>query len=126
MQNLDQIRAAKALQEATHTTRQVVSKLPAMILSNGLLATAAFASEKKDGGQPKRAEMKNAMDAAAGHLCNPIHGIAVLSGRTTTEQLIDALSHDSADSLDLQRATAEALAFLAYLKRFTSKEGEET
>ena len=47
MQNLEQIRAAKALAVASKTSKTAVSKLPAMILANGLLAATAFASEKR-------------------------------------------------------------------------------
>ena len=36
-----------------------------------------------------------------------------------------ALSSAQATSLDLQRATTEALAFLSFLKRFTTKEEKE-
>jgi CRISPR/Cas system CMR-associated protein Cmr5 small subunit len=45
MQNLEQIRAAAALAVADKTTKADVSKLPAMIISNGLLAATAFATE---------------------------------------------------------------------------------
>ncbi len=50
MKNLEQIRAGKALTVAERTSKTSVSKLPAMILANGLMATAAFASEKKKDG----------------------------------------------------------------------------
>ena len=62
MQNLEQIRAAHALQKAPTLDKQVVSKLPAMILNNGLLAAAAFA---RDG---NREGMRDAMDAVADYL----------------------------------------------------------
>ena len=126
MQNLDQIRAALALTEADKTSKQAVSKLPAMIIGNGLLAAAAFANESNDRGQPKRKEMKSAMDAVASHLANAVHGLAVLSECRDAGTLIQRLSRghngNEATSLALQRATSEALAFLSYLKRFTTKE----
>jgi CRISPR/Cas system CMR-associated protein Cmr5 small subunit len=118
MQNLDQIRAAKALETAKETTRQDVSKLPAIIITNGLLAAAAFADEEKE----SRIKMGKAMAGVAEHLANPVLGITVLRGKTTTKDMISALSTAPATSLDLQRATAEALAFLAYVKRFAEKE----
>ena len=124
MKNLDQIRAAAGLRDAEKTTRQAVSKLPAMILSNGLLAAAAFATETKENGQPKRPEMKSAMDGAAQHLAHAQHGIAVLAGKSTAKQMVEALTAADASSSDLQRATAEALAYLAYLKRFATKQGD--
>jgi CRISPR-associated protein Cmr5 len=121
MQNLDQIRAAKALASADSTSRQAVSKLPAMILQNGLLAATAFATEDK----PARVKMKEAMMATAEHLANPRLGISLLANKTTAAEMMTALSSTQATSMDLQRATTESLAFLAYLKRFTTKEEKE-
>jgi CRISPR-associated protein Cmr5 len=124
MQNLEQIRASKALVVASKTSKTAVSKLPAMILANGLLATAAFGGEKKkDGKTPKRPEMKAALDGATEHLAGAQMGIPVLAGAKTSEDLISKLS--AADSLHLHRATSEALAFLGYVKRFTTKEGSD-
>jgi CRISPR type III-B/RAMP module-associated protein Cmr5 len=124
MKNLEQIRARQALLTAEKTSKTAVSKLPAMILANGLLAAAAFASEKKkDGKTPKRPDMKGAVDGTVLHLATPELGHTVLSRSKTTEDLIRELS--SSDSSQLQRATAEALAFLGYVKRFTTKEGGE-
>ena len=54
MQNLDQVRAAHALKEALKTDKAAVSKLPAMLLSNGLLGMLAFAAEAE---KPKREKM---------------------------------------------------------------------
>ena len=124
MKNLEQIRAAKALAVASKTSKTAVSKLPAMILANGLLAAAAFACEtKKDGRTPKRSEMKAALDGAAEHLATAELGIPVLANAKTGNELIAKLS--AADSGHLHRATSETLAFLSYLKRFTTKEGSE-
>jgi len=124
MKNLEQIRAAAALKTAPNTNKAAVSKLPAMILANGLLATSAFAGEmKKDGKTPKRPEMKAALDGAAEHLAKAELNISVLANAKTSEDLIAKLS--AADSLHLQRASAEVLAFLSYVKRFTVKEGSE-
>ena len=120
MQNLDQIRAAAALAAADSTTRQAVSKLPAMILQNGLLAATAFATEGKDG-KPKRPEMSAAMNATADHLANSNLGITLLAGKNDAAKMTSTLGSTTATSLDLQRATTESLAFLAFLKRFTTK-----
>ncbi len=113
MQNLDQIRAAAALEPAKTLKRGAVSKLPSLILNNGLLSAAAFADA--EGGGENRGHLKEAMIATAKHLAN--RGIA--AGNTTTIRgLIQDLS--GKDSLTLQRATAESLAYLAYLKRFAN------
>jgi len=115
MQNLDQIRAAAALEAADNTSKQAVSKLPALILQNGLLAAAAFATEDK----PPRKKMGAAMNAIASHLSQRIPHLA---NQTTAAKMINTLSSTAATPHDLQRATSEALAFLAFLKRFTTKE----
>ncbi len=123
MKNLEQLRAAAALVTAEQTTKAAVSKLPAMILTNGFLAAAAFASEKKEQGSWKRPEMKSVFDGVALHLANPLIGIPVLAGCKTSEDMTKALA--KSDSIHLQRATSEALAFIGYVKRFTLKAGDE-
>ena len=112
MKNLEQIRAANALAKVGDLKRAAVSKLPAMILANGLLATAAFCEA---GGESRR-EMKTAMDHTAEHLL--ARGL-LNQGPGNTAGLIANLS--SGSSLQLQRATAEALAFISYLKRFAKQ-----
>lgn len=115
MKNLDQIRAKHALKavQDKNFTRADVAGFPALIMQNGLLAAFAYASEDN---KSTRAGLKDACDATADHLST--HGIAVLQGKATAKDLIQALSHKPATSLDLQRATAEALHFFGYLKRF--------
>lgn len=131
MKNLEQIRAAGALAAAGTTSKQSVSKLPGLILANGLLAAAAFASEKKAEGSPKRPLMKAAMDAVAKHLALPVHGIDVLVGAQHSDTMVNRLSKDETNRprptvSDLQRATIEALAYLGYLKRFSvKKDGDD-
>lgn len=121
MKNLEQIRAAGAEEAAPNTTKQAVSKLPAMILTNGLLAAAAFASEKKrDGTTPRRPAMKAAFDGAARHLARRE---IIREGCRDIESAIRLLS--AGDSSQLQRATAETLAFIGYVKRFATREGDE-
>jgi len=125
MKNLEQIRAAAALETAPRTSKAAVSKLPAMILANGLLAACAFACEsKEDGKTPNRPEQKAAMDGTAVHLANPLLGISELNGCKDGNALMLKLC--SANSLACQRATTEALAFISYVKRFTTKEGKES
>lgn len=111
MQNLEQIRAAHALEPAKSLDRSAVNKLPAMILANGLLAAAAFCDA--DGGGESRKDMKLALNATAMHLAN--RGL-IAPGTNTAKGIIQDLS--GRDSHHLQRATSEALAFIAYLKRF--------
>lgn len=119
MQNLEQLRAAAALAPAQKLDRSAISKLPALILGNGLLATAAFCDA--EGGGTNKSDMKLALDATAAHLsARAIIGPAVTSAR----QLIADLS--KRDSIELQRATAEALAFIGYLKRFAAKKSNES
>lgn len=126
MQNLDQIRAAAALNAAQakngskfEFTRADVAGFPALIIQNGLLAAFAYASEE---GKIARGGLRFACDKTTAHLANIVHGIAVLSGKSLAADAINALSRNPATSLDLQRATAEALVFFGYLKRFAAKE----
>jgi CRISPR-associated protein Cmr5 len=114
MQNLEQIRAANALEPARDLDRSAVSKLPAMIIANGLLATAAFC--EAEGGGDNRGQMKRALAATAIHLARRD---LIADNITTTRELIEELA--ARDSHALQCATSEALAFIAYLKRFAPK-----
>lgn len=123
MQNLDQIRAKNALDAADARdggnykfTRADVAGFPALILQNGILAAFAYAAED---GKTARAGLKFACDRTADHLSR--HGIPVLNNKTDAYALIQALSGTQASSADLQRATAEALHFFGYLKRFAAK-----
>lgn len=124
MQNLEQIRAAEALKFWENPDNRkscggeeggdVVSKLPSLIINNGLLATLAFAKAKEGGHAKLMAEvlrflaLKNVQAMAAPTGFRQGDGLLDPGIRTLTEK----------DSLVLQRATAEALAYLAYLKRF--------
>jgi CRISPR type III-B/RAMP module-associated protein Cmr5 len=114
MRNLEQIRAAAALAAAQSQSQSLkksaVSKLPALILNNGLLATAAFCLE---GGDTHRGGMKTALEATAGHLAS--RGI-IPTNNTALREFIEYLSNRN--SHELRRATSEALAFIGYLKRF--------
>ena len=125
MKNLEQIRAARALADERNTTKRDVTKLPALIINNGLLATAAFAAETNDKGKPKRGGMKEAIKSVAVHLGAMPGGIPVMKDAESAEDLIRRLTSPNAGPLDLQRATDEALAYISYLKRFATKAGEE-
>lgn len=119
MQNLEQIRAAHALEfwQQPQCARgqnegEVISKLPALIINNGLLATAAFCKAKGGGHE---ALMLNVLE----YLACPLIGILQVAGHRMNEDRFGALVRAaSLDSLTLQRATAEALAVIVYLKRF--------
>lgn len=116
MKNLEQIRAAAALPVADKTTKADANKLPALILTNGLLAGAAFANGNQG---DKRQKIAAVVCGLAEHLSNPAFGFESLRGCKTAESMTDALT--KADSIELQRATAEALAFVGYVKRFARK-----
>ena len=125
MKNLEQIRAMTAMAYATAgvNTRgakggEVVKKLPALVMSNGLLAAGAFAYAKGEG-----EGWYVCFDHMASHLA---HGEAAVvpSDKNTLKALMKHLSVE-ADSHTLKLATEEALAWLAYAKRFVKKRDEE-
>lgn len=124
MKNLEQIRANHAL--AFWQTRQndtevkgeqggdVVRGLSSLIINNGLLATIAFAKEKGKGYDTFMKEIGRFLGSAGDD------GRKVLPQQVgNLEQFVSVLT--SNDSELLQQATAEALAYLGYLKRFRSK-----
>ncbi len=117
MKNLEQIRAANALAyaKAGLGTRgqqggNVLKKLPALVMGNGLLAAGAFAyAQKGDSG------WRTCFDHIAKHLAHP--DIAIAPGQDNLDKLMDFLS-GKADSQVLKLATEEALAWLSYARRF--------
>jgi CRISPR/Cas system CMR-associated protein Cmr5 small subunit len=125
MKNLEQIRAANALAyaEAIVNTRgsqggEVVKKLPALIMSNGLLAAGAFAYAKNEG-----EGWYVCFDHLAKHLAHVDVGV-VPRDKGNLKALLDYLMKE-ADSGTLKQATDEALAWLCYAKRFVKKGNEE-
>jgi CRISPR/Cas system CMR-associated protein Cmr5 small subunit len=119
MHNLDQIRAAAAhsLCSSGKFSRVDVAGFPGLIMNNGLLAATAFAVES---GRESRSGLSAALDGMARHLANQTLGISSLRGVTSAAALLEALCNKSS-IVDLQRATTEALAFFAYLKRFAPR-----
>jgi CRISPR type III-B/RAMP module-associated protein Cmr5 len=115
MQNLEQIRAAGALDPAKALDKSAVNKLPAMIMSNGLLATIAFCHSESSGSN--RPHMVNALMATARHLAGQN-----LASPNAGDLMAFAKDLSARDSHHLQRATAEALAFIGYLRRFAKKD----
>lgn len=114
--NLDQERAAHALKCSENIKSQHVERIPGMIVNNGLLATAAFCLKKS------RAEMMRAMDSVADHLKQ--RSIVTLKEASQENPLTRQLINDLAnkDSESLHQATDEALAYLAFLKRFAKRD----
>ncbi|HTI68620.1 MAG TPA: type III-B CRISPR module-associated protein Cmr5 [Candidatus Limnocylindria bacterium] len=117
MKNLEQLRAAHALEyaKAGKNTRgqqggNVLKKLPALVMGNGLLAAGAFAyAQKADSG------WRTCFDYIAKHLAHP--EIAITPGHDNLDKLMDFLSA-KADSQTLKLATEESLAWLSYARRF--------
>jgi CRISPR/Cas system CMR-associated protein Cmr5 small subunit len=89
----------------------VVRGLSSLIIANGLLATLAFAKEKKKGYQTFMEEIGRFLSSQGDD------GRHLFSQQINTlDDFIDRLTNN--DSLTLQRAADESLAYLAYLKRF--------
>lgn len=117
MQNLEQIRAAHAIACANNLDRQAVRKLPALVLANGLLATASFSLDSEN-----RNNMRAIWVAIGNHLFQRGHLKTALTGTDDNARIKSFLKElASRPSMDLQHATSEAMAYLGYLKRFTPK-----
>lgn len=121
MQNLEQIRAYNALL-AKDTIKAgpgegdpnaVCKKVPTLICNNGLLATAAFAREGKEG-------VQSVITAIEVHLQHKDIGIM-----PEGNHLLEWLSGPTTDSLLLRRVTDEAMSYLNYLRRFVPKKMEK-
>lgn len=120
MRNLEQIRAKNALAwkdkigTGKEGGRAVAKKVPAQIIQNGFLGALAFAIENKGSGY------ENAFKAILEHLkkanCN--QGLPC----DDLQMFLDALC--TKDAAVLRAVTAEALAYLNYLRRF-AKPGKD-
>ena len=118
---LAQIRAANAL-KASHIPGMglgqkggnAISGFPMLIKTDGLLAACAFAVETSASGKPKQEGAQLIMNAVATHLAS-----VGITKATRAQDLVEELAL-AADSSQLRRATAEALAYLNYLKRFVA------
>ena len=119
MKNLEQIRASSALAfyNSDNAARirgenkgDVVKGLSSLIINNGLLATMSFAVSKGSGYETFMCEICRflAESRAIGRRSQDLRG--------HLQGLCDV------NSLALQRATGEALSYLAYLKRFEPKD----
>ena len=120
MKNLAQVRASSALKFATGPVQirgrdggQAIKKVPPMIAANGLLAAMAFSlEEKRDGLQ--RPGYAAIFDAIAAHLESS--EISITKGTPSAKDLIKFLV--DGDSQTLKLATAEAMEWLSYARRF--------
>lgn len=121
MKNLEQIRAKQALkfwenQREEDGTKgenggDVVRGLGSLIINNGLLATLAFANEKKKGYEKFMEEIGRYLQSKGE------------DGRKFWDEDTSTLSSfikklTTSDSQILQLATSESLAYLSFLKRF--------
>jgi len=121
VKNLTQIRAANAIACADSLERQAVRKLPALVLANGLLAAASFSLDSES-----RNDMRAIWVAVGIHLHQRGHLKAAPAGADDNAKVRSVLRDLAGrSSLELQNATAEVLAYLGYLKRFTPKPAAE-
>lgn len=120
MKNLAQVRASSALKFANGPVQirgrdggEAIKKVPPMIAANGLLAAMAFSlEEKRDGLQ--RPGYGAIFDAIAVHLESS--EISITKGTPSAKDLIKFLVNG--DSQTLKLATAEAMEWLSYARRF--------
>ena len=111
MKNYEQIRAARAIADGRKESLlgtdggNILSKIPTMIVADGLLAAAAFACSKGGGHEEC---MKSIFD----HLKD----VRILDAEGLAQQIENLAK--SKDPVLLRRATTEAIAYANYLKRF--------
>jgi len=123
MKNLDQIRAANALLHKDRIANSqgggdAISGFPMLVLTDGLLASLAFACEWRN--QQTGARKHPGEHTVATAICDHLHHAQIAVCRATdADGLLAELARQDTDIL-LRRATAEALAFLNYLKRFVA------
>lgn len=119
MQNLEQLRARHAYEWRDRIGKgkddggAVAKKAPAMIIANGFLGALAFAIEDNGG-------YLTVFDAVLDHL----HKTKRDCGIVATEPAAFLAELCGKDAATLRAVTAEALAYLNYLRRF-AKPGKE-
>ena len=86
-----------------------------LIKTNGLLSAIAFSLELNKEGRPKQEGANHIVTAIAKHLTSK--GIDICEAENARD-LVEELA--SSDANKLRRATAEALSYLGYLKRFVA------
>ena len=118
IENYELIRAKNAFDACKDTTisgkagGEVVKKLPSMIRENGLLGALAFAIA----GDNKTVGYRKALDAIASHL----QSLGKVNSKDSAGLMTELIN---SDSLKLRDATAEAMLYLNYLRRFAKKTG---
>ena len=116
MQTLAQIRAKNALNKQVEPGAgggDVLRSFPSLVKTDGFLAALAFASETKQDGKLKH----RGEHGICRHIAEHLHALHI-SENTDPRQLAQELAEG--DASKLRRATAEALAYLNYLKRFAT------
>ena len=123
MKNIAQIRAASALDFANTDAIKggkeggdAIKKIPPMLMTNGLLAAIAFSIERKKEGL-QRPGYSAIFDALAKHLAS--EEISIISSANASDLLLKLTEKDSQT---LKLATAEAMEWLAYARRFVTPE----
>lgn len=119
MRNLSQIRGKNAFNAAQKgkyagvAGGEAVKKIPAMIVSDGLLGALAFALNKGEG-------FKATFQVILEHLQDQdIHDPTARGVGDSLEAWFDALAGASAATL--RQTTAEVLAYLTFFRRFAKK-----
>ncbi|HLS27261.1 MAG TPA: type III-B CRISPR module-associated protein Cmr5 [Opitutales bacterium] len=129
MQNLDQIRARNALafstspegaQVAGQQGGEVIKKIPPQIINHGLLMASSYAFDETTQGQPRNLGHRLVYDAIAKHLSDPAVNV-LPAGCDTAEKLVRHLTKEGTSSNELRWATAEAMAWLVFARRFVNR-----
>ena len=121
--NLDQLRAANAIQYKDTTFEGadgggVVKKVPTMIRENGFLGALAFALERKKKGERKNPGHYQVFECVVEHL-KSLKRISASNPDDLFKELTEA------DSVKLRDVTAESLLYLNYLRRFAKPAEKE-
>ncbi len=119
MKNLDQIRAAHAARfwnsDASKALGKggpgVAAQLPALVAQSGLLPVLAQAKLYGEAWEILMTEVGRFLSSAEVKVLPQIP--------PTLDGFVGVLTNDRADSVQLQRATAEGLNYLGFLKRMT-------
>ncbi len=126
MRNLDQLRAAKALQFHNmdfggEDGGNILDGFPALVINNGLMAALAFCLMKAS--QTRGQGYKVLGEALVAHLTDKEVNLRLNLKTGTLHGLLEHLSASSSSTLRV--CTTETLAFLNYLRRFVkAKKGQ--
>ncbi|MCB0260980.1 MAG: type III-B CRISPR module-associated protein Cmr5 [Calditrichaeota bacterium] len=123
MINLDQVRAQRAFDKATHVSSPnsgidskeylgLARSLPAMFQNNGLLATWAFMLSKKD-----KNHFNALLKALLDHFRDPQINLGTSQADVVRVFTDDWTGPQPLDGTQLMRLTSEAIAFSGWLKR---------